>query len=300
MCVIFLLINVRISRHNYLMQKNNQNQQKSTVNNVAYNTGDELTELLKQHAIFKASEHGSLYFTDQVVTTGFPELDQLLTIGGWPLGAIIELGVTKHGMGELRLLLPAIQALSGASSNNNSCEVMWIAPPFLPNAQALKKFGFNTDCLTVVQTKTQADAFWATEEVIKSKACVVVLTWISGYSSNQLAIRRLQLAAQKATILSVLIRDSHCLQQASVSRLKLLLSNTQKGELAVTVHKQPQGWGGGQCVLSLPPYYSDWQRIPTPQLPHCNRHYGVLSNGIKRSSTMRDKSEVSANVLSSS
>ena len=46
------------------------------------------------------------------VGTGFAELDQALPTRGWPRAALTELAVPYWGLGELRLLLPAMVDLN--------------------------------------------------------------------------------------------------------------------------------------------------------------------------------------------
>jgi protein ImuA len=45
--------------------------------------------------------------------TGFATLDQELPDAGWPKSTLIELLVQQAGIGELRLLRPALQVLTG-------------------------------------------------------------------------------------------------------------------------------------------------------------------------------------------
>ena len=45
------------------------------------------------------------------LTTGFPALDEVLPDAGWPMGALTEILVSREGVGELRLVLPALAEL---------------------------------------------------------------------------------------------------------------------------------------------------------------------------------------------
>ena len=58
------------------------------------------------------------------VSTGFPELDQVLPARGWPGAGLAEVVVPYWGLGELRLLLPAMVRL-----NREKRQIVWIAPP---------------------------------------------------------------------------------------------------------------------------------------------------------------------------
>jgi len=47
----------------------------------------------------------------RVVDTGYPALSAELPGGGWPVGALVDLLVQQPGVGELRLLRPALSAV---------------------------------------------------------------------------------------------------------------------------------------------------------------------------------------------
>ena len=71
------------------------------------------------------------------LTTGFAPLDRYLPGGGWPVGALIEVFVDRYGIGELRLLIPALRALTGDQTTSAKKWLVWISPPFVPYAPAL-------------------------------------------------------------------------------------------------------------------------------------------------------------------
>ncbi len=56
-----------------------------------------------------ARQHG------KVIATGYATLDAELPGQGWPVGGLIELLCQQAGIGELRLLAPALQAVSKRS-----------------------------------------------------------------------------------------------------------------------------------------------------------------------------------------
>src|ERR1700751_1297436 len=51
----------------------------------------------------------------RVVDTGYPALSRELPGGGWPLAALVDLLVQQPGIGELRLLRPALSAGDGGA-----------------------------------------------------------------------------------------------------------------------------------------------------------------------------------------
>src|SRR5450759_5088039 len=106
--------------------------------------------------------------------TGFAELDEQLPGGGWARGALTEILVEREGIGELRLLLPALAKLSAQSEWQ-----AWVAPPHVPYAPALSVAGVNLKQLLVAQPRTAADAWWTVEQTLRSGACSAVLAWLS-------------------------------------------------------------------------------------------------------------------------
>src|SRR6266436_1603564 len=80
------------------------------------------------------------------VACGFPELDTELPGGGWPAGALTEILPAHEGIGELRLLGPALAGLS-----QRGLRLVWIAPPHLPYAPALAAAGIDLTRLIVVR-----------------------------------------------------------------------------------------------------------------------------------------------------
>src|SRR6266849_4994106 len=90
------------------------------------------------------------------VPSGFPELDAELPGGGWPAGTLTEILPAHEGIGELRLLGPALAALS-----NRGLRLAWIAPPHLPYAPALAAAGIDIAMLVVVRTASPIEAPWA-------------------------------------------------------------------------------------------------------------------------------------------
>src|SRR2546430_9181429 len=70
---------------------------------------------------------------------GFPGLDAELPGGGWPAGALTEILLAHEGIGELRLLGPALAGLS-----RRGLRLVWIAPPHPPHPPALAAAGNET------------------------------------------------------------------------------------------------------------------------------------------------------------
>src|SRR5256886_4794209 len=70
------------------------------------------------------------------VPCGFPGLDAEFPGRGWPAGALTEILPAHEGIGELRLLGPALAGLS-----KRGLRLVWIAPPHPPHPPALPAAG---------------------------------------------------------------------------------------------------------------------------------------------------------------
>lgn len=202
-----------------------------------------------------------------IIKTGYTELDQVLKLGGWPMGVVTEIGLDNLGIGELRLLMPALRAVLSSASPH----AIWVAPPYRPYAPALVKECLNLDNLFLVSPSSMPNILWAAEQALQVGSCGAVFCWTGQYNLNQKESRRLQLMAEKSNIWLVLFRHRDCLQQASAARLRLQLNGNHQGTLNVNVHKQPEAYGGQQCTVSLAPHYEQWQRIPVALLPEHNQ-----------------------------
>lgn len=146
--------------------------------------------------------------------TGFEALDRALPGGGWPRKAIIEVFVEHYGIGELGLLMPALTRLEQRS-------MAWIAPPHIPYAPALVRFGLDLNGMLLVQPRTQDDVPWAIEEIVRAQFQSTVLAWLR--SADDRTLRRLQLVIEARQAWAVFFRPMTMLQQRSPAALKLRL-----------------------------------------------------------------------------
>lgn len=165
--------------------------------------------------------------------TGFAELDEQLPGGGWPRGALTEILVEREGIGELRLLLPAL-----ARVTDQSGWLALVAPPHVPYAPALAAAGIRLKQLLVTKPQSAADAWWTTEQALRSGACSAVLSWLS--TPDERRMRRLQLGAESGRAWGVLFRSASAAQERSPAALRLRLEATANG-LAVHILKRRGG-----------------------------------------------------------
>jgi len=161
---------------------------------------------------------------------GFPGLDAELPGGGWPAGALTEILPAHEGIGELRLLGPALAGLS-----RRGLRLVWIAPPHLPYAPALAAAGIELANLVVVRTASPKETLWAIEQALVSNACGAVLAWTRGAKYAEL--RRLQIAAEGGRAPAFLFRAPEAASESSPAPLRIALG-TSDGGLAVRVLKR--------------------------------------------------------------
>jgi len=160
-----------------------------------------------------------------VIPTGFPELDGALPGGGWPLGAITEILVDGYGIGELGLLMPALEALTKENPAKPKQWVAWIAPPFIPYAPALQQRGVNIDRLLMIHPASGGKSrLWAIEQAVRSGSSAGVLAWVA--AADDVVLRRLQLAAEEQGCWVLLFRPADARWQRSPAALRVHLSAT--------------------------------------------------------------------------
>jgi protein ImuA len=164
------------------------------------------------------------------VSSGFPGLDAQLPGGGWPAGALTEIFPAHEGIGELRLLGPALAGLS-----RRGLRLAWIAPPHLPYSPALAAAGIDTASLIIVRTASPKETLWATEQALASNACGAVLAWPK--EAKYAELRRLQIAAEGGRAPAFLFRSPQAAAEFSPAALRIALG-TADGGLAVNLFKR--------------------------------------------------------------
>lgn len=145
--------------------------------------------------------------------TGFDALDRVLPGGGWPRAALSEILFPADGVGELRLLLPALVMLG-----REGRPIVLVAPPYLSFPAAWIAAGVDLRWLQIVQAG-EADAMWATEQCLRSAACAAVLCWPR--QADTATLRRLQLAAETGQTTGFMLRPSQAAAQASMAAVRI-------------------------------------------------------------------------------
>jgi protein ImuA len=173
--------------------------------------------------------HPSLWRASQLarghtptVDTGFPSLSRQLPGGGWPKGTLVDLLVQQPGIGEMRLVAPALTEVAER-------KVILVQPPHAPQALALAGLGVPPESAIWLRPERTADALWAAEQVLRSGSCGALLFW-PGQSATSSArqqhvradsLRRLHLAAQQGETLFFLFRPLGAEVDASPAPLRL-------------------------------------------------------------------------------
>lgn len=201
-----------------------------------------LESVLQHPGIWRGNQRAQA--AEEALPTGFAALDELLPGGGWPRGALTEVLLARQGIGELRLLMPALAHLSEADG-----WLAWVAPPYVPYAAALAATGIDLKRLLVANPPSEADAWWTAEQALRSSACGALLAWLR--AADERRMRRLQLAAETGRTWGVLFRHVRAAQDRSPAALRLLLEPAANG-LAVTILKRRGGPVSQPLVVALP------------------------------------------------
>lgn len=164
----------------------------------------------------------------RVVETGYPALSAELPGGGWPLGALVDLLVQQPGIGEMRLLQPALSALERP--------VALLQPPQVPNGLGLGYIGLSLERLLHIKAPKTADALWSAEQILRAGSCGALIFWASSAQSSSL--RRLHLAAQSSETLFVMVRPATAAQEASPALLRMALRPSADGLMVDIVKRR--------------------------------------------------------------
>jgi len=220
-----------------------------------------LEALLQHPAIWRGDQRAQASAED-VVPTGFAALDELLPGGGWSRGALTEILTAREGIGELRLLMPALARLSMENG-----WLVWVAPPHVPYAPAIAAAGVGLKRVLVATPRSIADAWWAAEQALRSGACGAVLAWLG--APDERRMRRLQLAAEAGEGWAVLFRPARAAQERSPAALRLYLEPAAHG-LAVSVLKRRGGPVDKPLLLDLRQgnsRHGTSRPVPPPSVP---------------------------------
>ena len=177
-------------------------------------------ELLRHPAIWRGRDLAHAVVPG--IPTGFKALDAELPGGGWPPACLTEIMFQHEGIGELRILAPALADLSRQGKI-----IVWIAPPYLPNAPALAAAGMELKNLFIIKTSNAQESLWVAEESLRANACGAVLAWTD--TRDFTVMRRLQVAVEGTSTISFVFRPISNRDKASPAPLRLVLEADQGG-----------------------------------------------------------------------
>jgi protein ImuA len=194
---------------------------------------------------------------EQALPSGFATLDAQLPGCGWPRRALTELLLPHAGVGEIRLLAPALAATQRAGRL-----VMLFDPPARLAAWPLARLGLDVAQLLLIETRdatcsgTSRDAgLWALEQALKSGHVGAVLAWLPPRLHPD-RVRRLQLAAQAHDGAAFVLRELAAAQRPSAAPLRLALQCAGPDRLALRVLKRRGPPLEVPLQLALPPVLS--------------------------------------------
>lgn len=197
-----------------------------------------------------ARQHG------KTVNTGYENLSAELPGRGWPVATLIELLVQQPGIGEMRLLAPALEAVSKRP-------IALINPVHVPNALGLEFSGIPANKLLLLRGRASADLLWAAEQVLKAGTCGAVILWQQHIRPESL--RRLSLNAASAETLLFVIRPLAAQQDSSPATLRLAVRPSAEGvSVDIVKRKGPIGAGPLEVALPTPMLISPFGRPSKP------------------------------------
>lgn len=158
------------------------------------------------------------------------------------MGTLVDLLVQQSGVGEMRLLAPALAKVADR-------RVVLLQPPHAPQALGLAALGVPPASFIWLRAERTGDMLWAAEQVLRSGSCGALLCWpdqVGAGSARQRfiradSLRRLHLAAQAGETLFFMMRPLAVATDASPAPLRLSLRSAPCGiEIGFVKRRGPQ------------------------------------------------------------
>jgi protein ImuA len=180
--------------------------------------------------IWLASQLGRAH--TRCIDTGHPALSNQLPGGGWPTGTAVDLLVQQPGIGEIRLLAPALKQVAQQ-------RVVLLNPPHAPQTIGLAALGLPPSSMLWLRAERTADMLWAAEQVLRSGSCGALLFWQKDMRAE--SMRRLHLAAQGGETLFFMMRPLAATLDASPAPLRLSVKPAPGGiDIGFVKRRGPQ------------------------------------------------------------
>jgi len=195
------------------------------------------------------------------ITTGFKDLDQVLT-GGFPKAGMIHLH-SPLGCGEVRFMLSILRHHQQNNKAQKLC--VFINPPFDLNAEFLLEQHVSLAQLVIVKPTKIEDALWSAEQCAKSGACHSIFMWHNKLKHVQ--VRKLEYAAIQGDCYCIWMdasnihcnhtlqknaRDYECNAQQNLPLSLSLQISREDEKLHIKVNKQKLGWAQKTIKVPLP------------------------------------------------
>ena len=168
--------------------------------------------------------------------TGHAALDAQLPGGGWPAGGLVEVLCAQPGLYEGALLAPHWARLTQAQPAARLAWVMLGRSPWRLHAPGVAYLGVPPQRLLCLQPATEADAAWAVEQMLHNSG-ICGVWWLTRHAQAQ-HLRRLQWAAQAASVPLFVSRPLACRQDPSPAPLRLHLQSGPDQALRVHILKR--------------------------------------------------------------
>ncbi|MNR71837.1 hypothetical protein D3C71_25150 [compost metagenome] len=189
--------------------------------------------------------------------TGFAELDRELPGAGWPSHALTELLQAQPATAEWRLLAPAMKQVMAEGG-----QVVMVGPPRQPHLPGLRAEGLDEKLLVWIRAETASERLWCTEQLVKSGACGLVVSWLAQARPEQ--IRRLHVCAQACEGPVFVCRPLAALREPSAAPLRLSVHVEADWQLRVELLKRRGG--ALERPLVLPSVPAGLEPLITPRI----------------------------------
>ena len=206
-------------------------------------------------AIWRADQLGSP--VTSVVSSGFKMLDAELPGAGWPCHSLTEILQPQPTVAEWRLLAPAMRQVVANGGN-----VVVVGPPKIPHLPGLTYAGLDERHLVWIQADAPAERLWVTEQLIKTNAAGLLVSWLP--QARQEQIRRLQVCAQACEGPAFLCRPAAAEHEPSAAPLRIQLTFGVDWEVHVHLLKRKGPTHEGHIALRSVP--GGLESIITPRL----------------------------------
>ncbi|MDQ3187211.1 MAG: translesion DNA synthesis-associated protein ImuA [Pseudomonadota bacterium] len=213
---------------------------------------------------------------DQIVSSGFDELDKALPGGGWSTHSLTELLLPAEGLGEIRLLSHSLKHITQDGRN-----ILLVGPPYIPYMHAWESLNIDRRRILMVKVDKTAERLWVIEQGIKSAAFGAAICWLP--EATPQAMRKLQIIARAAASLTFLFRPVSAQFESSAAPLRILLGPARRHTLSVRLLKRRGTPIDLPLYITLPqvrPFSSLIAPIPIP-IPILTP---TLTNAVDRSS----------------